>query len=607
MSEFPDQIEMSSTELAKENLDNLIRIFPGILKDGMIDGDLISASTNLDIFVSESDKQRFGISWAGKNDAIKALQTISYAGLTHYETQNDDFDSSSNIFIEGDNLEVLKILQKAYNDQIKVIYIDPPYNTGNDYVYNDDFSDPRRHYLEVTGQLDSFGLRLSANSEISGRKHSNWLSMMYSRLMLARNLLTDDGVIFISIDDGEVANLRLLGNEVFGEENFVSTIIWQKKYAPANDARWFSDTHDFILVWARNKEKWRPQLLERTEEANARYTNRDNDSRGPWKSSDLSVRTYSAANDYPIKTPSGRIVNPPAGRSWRTSENKFKELLADNRVWFGEDGSNVPSIKRFLSEVKDGITPTTIWLHSEVGHNQEGVRDLQNLDIDGFTSPKPVRLIKNILKIAGLDEGDIVLDFFAGSGTTAQAVAEMNEEDGANRKFLLVNIDGPTPAGSPVQKLGFNKVSEITVARIKAVMKKYDHIRNSGVKFLKIAPSNFYIKDIDSDSDELMLFKRSLRDNVNEIDAAIEVFVKFGLRLDSPWQRNFISGIECVKCENVLLILSERITKDMLENILSHDGFRTVIFFEHAFENADDVKASAFFNLKAKNITMKTV
>ena len=609
MSDQPNRIQIGTLPPSTETLRQLQELLPGVVMDGVIDAQKISEAVGLPIVGQDNDKERFGLMWSGKKDAVQALQMKSFAGLQidSIETPLTKWDVSKNVFIEGDNLEVLKLLQKAYNDQVKAIYIDPPYNTGNDFVYKDDFSDPKQHYLEVTGQLDIDGNRLQATAETSGRKHSNWLSMLFPRLYLARNLLAEDGVIFISIDDGEVANLRALGNEIFGEENFITSIIWQKKFSPANDARWFSDTHDFILVWARNKEIWRPTLLDRSETADARYKNIDNDPRGSWTSGDLSVRTYSASNDYPITTPSGRVVNPPPGRCWRASEKKFRELINDNRVWFGEDGSNTPRLKRFLSEVKDGITPTTIWLHGEVGHNQEGVRDLQALGIDGFTSPKPVRLIKNILRIAGVEDGDIVLDFFAGSGTTAQAVAELNNEDDGNRKFVLINIDEPTPEGSPVRNSGYLKVPDITKARINAISELDSKLREAGVRFMKLSPSAFINQEIDTDPENLTLFQNSLKPEFKPEDASLEILLKHGVRLDATWQRSEVPGLNTVLAEGVLLVLEQKMTNDILKLLINNYKFHSIIFFESAFEAADSVKANAHFTFKQMNISMKTV
>ena len=336
-----------------------------------------------------------------------------------------------NLIIHGDNLHALKALLPRYAGKVKCIYIDPPYNTGNEgWVYNDNVNSPlMREWLKGANPVDGEDLE----------RHDKWLCMMWPRLHLLKELLADDGAIFVSIDDNEQHHLRMLMDEVFGAENFINNVIWQKKYSPQNDARHFSDNHDFIVCYASNKDIWRPIPLPRTGQQNARYHNPDNDPRGLWKSSGLDVKTYSAEYDFPITTPSGRVVNPPTGRCWRCSPERFTELVADNRIWFGADGNNVPSVKRFLSEVKQGVTPLTLWTYSEVGHTQSATQGLNRIGVN-FANSKPPTLIDRILRIAtGPD--DIILDSFAGSGTTGHAVLALNKEDGGNRKFILVECE----------------------------------------------------------------------------------------------------------------------------------------------------------------------
>ena len=336
-----------------------------------------------------------------------------------------------NLIIHGDNLLALKSLLPRYEGRINCVYIDPPYNTGNEgWVYNDNVNSPlMRAWLAENGSVDGEDLL----------RHDKWLCMMWPRLHLLRDLLADDGVIFVSIDDNEQHRLRMLMDEIFGEENFVTNIIWQKKFSPQNDARHFSDNHDFVMVYAKEKSAWRPNLLPRTDAHNRRFSNPDNDPRGDWSSSGLDVKTYQADYDYPITTPSGRVVNPPGGSCWRYSEDRFNELVADNRIWFGENGGNVPRVKRFLSEVKQGITPLTVWLHTEVGHTQSATQWLNHMGIP-FSNPKPATLLRKIFQI-GTGPNDLILDSFAGSGTTAEATLALNKEDGGNRRFILVECE----------------------------------------------------------------------------------------------------------------------------------------------------------------------
>jgi len=395
------------------------------------------------------------LSWPGKDEARGFAYKQSLFTLEADPERSIEFDTTQNLYVEGDNLDVLKLLLPSFEGRVKMIYIDPPYNTGGDFVYSD------RHNT-VRG----------ASQKLEGIHHG-WLSMMFPRIILAKMLLREDGVVFVSIDDNEVHHLRMMMNEVFGEENFVTTIVWEKKSSPQNDARWFSDNHDYILLFARNKQEWRPRLLPRTAETDSRYKNPDNDPRGPWTSSDMSVKTYNVAYDYEITTPSGRRVKPPKGRCWAMPRNSFTVLVDDNRVWFGEKGSNVPRLKRFLSDVKPGITPRTIWKRSEVGDNQEARRHIREIfgDVGVFDTPKPVRLIKRMLHLCTEPDGDdIVLDFFAGSSTTAHAVLELNQEDNGNRQFILVQSPEEVPNESRARVSGFRTVSEIGSERLRRVI-----------------------------------------------------------------------------------------------------------------------------------------
>lgn len=403
------------------------------------------------------------LQWIGKDKVVSHHLHVPVRELKHQYGFSDGVETDKNLhsgnkIIHGDNLEALKALLPEYEGKIKCIYIDPPYNTGNEnWVYNDNVNDPKiKKWLDTV--VGKEGEDLS--------RHDKWLCMMYPRLQLLHKLLADDGAIFISIDDNEQANLRVVCDEIFGASNFINNIIWQKKYSPQNDARFFSDMHDFIVCYAKNKNPknklgWTRRLLPRNEEQNKRYKNPDNDPRGPWKSSDLSVKTYSKDYDYPIITPSGRVVSPPQGRCWRTSKSSFEKLVLDNRIWFGENEGNVPSIKRFLSEVQDGTVPVTIWLRDDVGDNQEARQELKKIFFDyefPFDTPKPVRLIERIVNIS-CGPNDIILDSFAGSGTTAHAVLNLNALDNGNRKFILIEME--------------SYAQSITAERVKRIIKGY--------------------------------------------------------------------------------------------------------------------------------------
>ena len=460
-----DPIEHQSSHPLHERIERLKQLFPEAVNEDGLD---VDALVNL-LGKREERRERYNFTWAGKQEAILSLNKRSQAALKPVPDESLNWEHTGHLFIEGDNLEALKLLYKSYFGRVKMIYIDPPYNTGKDFVYPDNHTEPLANYLRLTGQVDEEGNTQTSNIEASGRRHSNWLSMMYPRLFLARQLLREDGVIFVSIDDNEVHNLRMLMNLIFGEENFIATVIWEKKYSPQNDARWFSDNHDYVLVYARNKEIWRPNLLPRTAEANARYINPDNDPRGNWKSSGLDAKRYTPSYDYPITTPSGRVVYPPQGVCWRVLEKRFHELVADNRIWFGKDGNNVPSIKRFLSEVKDGITPLTIWTRKEVGDNQGARRAIRDLfgDTGIFDTPKAIGLIRRMIHLStDANSNDIILDFFAGSATTAQAVLEQNREDGGNRKFIMAQLP------EPMSHEQFDNIADVGKERIRRVIQR---------------------------------------------------------------------------------------------------------------------------------------
>ncbi len=389
------------------------------------------------------------IDWLGKEDVVHHHKKIPYKTISCKEEIGDE--NSDNLIIKGDNLLALKSLLPYYANSVKMIYIDPPYNTGNtSWVYNDNMDSPLiKKWLEKT-----------VNAEDLSRS-DKWLCMMYPRLKLLRELLKEDGVIFISIDDAEVAHLRMICDEIFGGENFVANVIWEKKFSPQNDAKWLSDSHDHILVYAKNKNIWRPFHLQRSDEAIARYKNLDNDSRGDWTSSDLTVKTYSAEYDYEISTPSGMKIKPTNGRCWMTSKINMQKLINDNRLWFGKDGGNVPRLKKFLSEVQQGIVPMTIWYYDDVGHNQEAKQESNQILFGKtlFETPKPTRLIQRILQIS-TSKNDIILDSFAGSGTTAHAVLEQNAQDGGNRKFILIET--------------MDYAKDITAERVKRVVEGYN-------------------------------------------------------------------------------------------------------------------------------------
>lgn len=476
-----EHMKFESPDITSQNIDRIAALFPNCITEALdeerstpekkvykraINFELLKQMLSPDVV--EGD-EKYEFTWVGKKAAIVEANKPIRKTLRPCKEESKNWDTTENLYIEGDNLEVLKLLQESYLGKVKMIYIDPPYNTGNDFIYADDFMRSQEEENQQMGMYDEDGDRLFKNTDTNGRFHSDWCSMIYSRLMLARNLLTEDGVIFISIDDNEQENLKKCCDEVFGGQNFVAQLVWERAYAPKNDARFISNSHDYVLMYVRNLTNFVIGRLPRTDEANARYQNPDNDPRGVWKPSDLSVKTYNAACDYPITTPSGRVIEPPAGRCWRLSQNAFLERLQDNRIYFGTDGNSVPCMKRFLTELKyDGMAPTSIMFYKDVGHSQEGAKEVTKLlDAGAFDGPKPVRLLTRLLTLANLKEDSVVLDFFSGSATTAHAVMQMNADKGSHIKYIMVQLTEACEEDGTAYKAGYKNICEIGKERIR--------------------------------------------------------------------------------------------------------------------------------------------
>ena len=471
-----DKLDLKTPDMVNINIERIAALFPHCVTETMdgkqIDFDLLRQELSADIV--EGPKERYRLEWPGKREAIVTANMPTTNTLRPVREDSVNFDTTENLYIEGDNLEVLKLLQESYLGKVKLIYIDPPYNTGNDFVYRDNFAQDSDEYKADSGMTDELGNRLVANPETAGRYHSDWLTMMYPRLKLARNLLTDDGVIFISIDDNEVHNLRKMCDEVFGESNFEANIVWQKKYGPANDAKGISFTHEHILVFSKHKTLWMPGLLERNKDQLSAYKNPDNDKRGPWRASDLSARTYSASCDYVITGPTGVSFSPPASRAWIVNKDSYERLLKDNRITFGVDGNGRPMQKKFLSEVKAGITPET-WLDRiKAGDNKVARYEMKEIFPENiFDTPKPTTLLNHLIRLSDAKNNAIILDFFSGSATTAHAVMQLNAEDASTgsapgrRKFIMVQLPEKTDEKSEAYKAGYKNICEIGKERIR--------------------------------------------------------------------------------------------------------------------------------------------
>ena len=668
-----DKLKMQSMDKIQANIDAILKIFPDVAteaKDAQGGAkitnkiDFAKLKQHLVNYIVDDSQERYQFTWPDKRKAILTANTPINKTLRPNRSESVDFDTTQNLYIEGDNLEVLKLLQYTYLNKVKMIYIDPPYNTGEDFIYEDDFSIDKEEYLQMNDTYDYEGNRLVKNTETNGRFHTDWLNMMYPRLMLAKDLLSEDGVIFISIDDHEDNNLKTICNEVFGEQNYVQEIIWEKKFAPQNDAKYFSLNHEKIICYAKVKENFKRNLLPMTAEQIERYKNLDNDSRGPWQSDNLTVATYNEKYDFPITKPNGAIVNPPNGRCWRTSKEKFYELLKDNRIWFGADGNGVPRIKRFLSEIKQGKVPISIFYHSEVGHTQEASKDLKLLFDDKkiFSYPKPVKLLHRLTYIA-TNKNDIILDFFSGSATTAHAVMQLNAEDGGNRKFIMVQIPEKTDKKSEAFKAGYKNICEIGKERIRragakirkdiedsivAAQSSLDKLKQEQVKKaslfdddefkqkmagfeqtidsqgerLKTLDTGFRVFKVDSSNmndvyytpdkiDPLML--DNLLDNIKSDrspeDLLFQVMLDLGIYLSSEIKVDIIAGKKVFNVEDNYLIacFDQNVTCDVVEAIAKkHPQY--AVFRDSSF--ADDNVATnikQIFKLYAPDTTLKTL
>jgi adenine-specific DNA-methyltransferase len=587
-----ERVPSACGDIVEEQMGKLRVLFPEAFVEGKIDFDKLRATLGA---AAESGPGRFNFSWAGKDDAVRLLQTPGCGTLVPRPEESINFDATGNIFIEGDNLEVLKLLFKPYFGRVKLIYIDPPYNTGQDFVYRDNYTDPLKAYLQLTGQTDAAGNLLTSNPETSGRYHSAWLSMMYPRLFLARQLLREDGTIFISIDDHEMHHLRIVMNEIFGEENFIASVIWQKVFGPKNTAMHFSEDHDYILIYARDAETWRPALLPRDEEALARYENPDNDARGVWSSSDLTARNYYADAQYEVKAPGGKTFTPSRGNYWRVNQQKFGELDADNRIWWGADRNSMPRFKRFLTDVKEGVVPQTLWKFDEVGHTQEAKKELlkyvkyENTD-NVLDTVKPTRLLKRIFQIGTAPkERDLILDFFAGSGSTAHAVLALNHEDGGNRQFICVQLPEPLPKAESQLKT----LTDVAKQRIRNVLAEMAQeaegtlalnpavaAEDRGMKVFQLAGPNIQQWNPDADHDaetysqELALFSDPLIPGWTEGNVIWEVALREGFSLNTRFSgRELENGnkiydvIDPDSGQKLIICLDEQIRADLSKDL----------------------------------------
>ena len=555
---------MKTLDAAEGNVAKIAALFPQCVterlgKDGTaelaIDFDKLRDELSKDLL--DGAEERYQFTWPDKRAASRLANESTDKTLRPDLDASVDFWNTENLYIEGDNLDVLKVLRENYLGAIKMIYIDPPYNTGNDFVYNDDFAQSREDFEATSGAFDEDGNQIidpmQRNTESNGRFHTDWLNMIYPRLKVARDLLSDNGVVFISIDDCEVENLRKVCDEIFGEHNFLAQLTWEKKYTIANDAKYFSSTHDFILCYAKNIDNFVIGKLPRTDEMNAAYKNPDNHPKGPWKATPLHARSGSNA-DFTYTFKNGVVFTPPSGRFSAYSADKLKELDENNEIWFGKDGMSTPSRKTFLCELKnDGVVPRTIIPFSEGGHNHEADEEVKSL-MGGklFTSPKPTKLLNLLLRIANCDEDSIILDFFSGSATTAHAVMKLNAEDGGKRKFIMVQLPEVTDEKSEARKAGYETICQIGEERIRRAGKKVKEEAglngqdlDTGFRVLKLDSSNmedvFYTPE-DFDAQNIFTTVDNVKSDRTPHDLLFQVLPELDIELSAKIEEKEVNG-----------------------------------------------------------------
>ena len=586
----PNKLDLNSVDGTQLNLEALYQIAPSCFTEVKDDktGELrhvVNFKTLRQLLgdnaVEDADEM-YQFTWPGKQEARREAARPTTKTLRPVVEDSVDWDNTQNLYIEGDNLEVLKLLQKSYVGKVKMIYIDPPYNTGNDFVYDDDFARSQNEEELASGNVDELGNRY--------RK-------------------TDDGVIFISIDDNEQRNLKNICDEIFGSSNFIAQLIWERAYSPKNDAKYISNSHDYVLMYALDLEKFTIGRLPRTEEANARYSNPDNDPRGVWKASDMSVKTYTSSCDYKITTPSGKIVEPPAGRCWSLSAKAFAERLQDNRIWFGPNGDSTPSIKRFLSELKyEGMAPTSILFYKEVGHSQEGAKEVVSLfgNKGVFDGPKPVRLLERLITLANLKSDSIVMDFFSGSATTAHALMKVNAEKQTSYKFILVQL--PEEVSETKKEQGYKTICGIGKERIRRAGKKIKEEfplttqkLDTGFRVFRLADSNFEeVKKAPAEynQSQLDLFLNNVKSDRTDLDLLFGAMLNWGVQLSLPMTSEEVDGkmIYSVNDGDLVACFAEDITENIVKAMADKQPLR-VLFRDSCFAR-DDAKINVFETLK---------
>lgn len=617
-----DKMRMESQNMVTSNIEKIAEIFPNSVTESIDSDGKKRKAVNFDILrqmlsssVIEGD-EAYNFSWAGKKASIVEANRPVKKTLRPVKEKSVNWDVTENIYIEGDNLDVLKLLQESYLGAVKMIYIDPPYNTGSDFIYRDDFAKDSGDYAASIGLYNEAGDRLFRNTDTNGRFHSDWCSMMYSRLMLARNLLSSDGIIFISIDDREVGNLRKICDEIFGEAHFLANLIWEKKYTVANDALFFSDNHDHILCYVKDSSQFRMGRLSRTDEMNAAYKNPDGHPKGAWKATPLHAKSgsaQSAAFSYTFKN--GVTFRPPTGTYSRYSAETLKRMDEGNEIWFGKDGKSVPSRKTFLCDLKNaGVVPRTLIPYEVGGHNHEAVEEVKHLlKKNVFSNPKPLKLLHYLMTVANLKDDSIVLDFFSGSATTAHALMKLNAETGAHCKYIMVQLPEECAEGSEAQKAGYKTICDIGEERIKAAGKDMDIPGvDTGFRVFKLDESN--MKDVYYTSGEysqslLEMLESNIKDDRSDIDLLFGCLLEWGLPLSLPHSCEMIDGaaVHTYNGGDLIACFDENISDRAIMEIAGRQPLRAV-FRDSGFKDSPaKINAWERFRVLAPNTRIKVL
>lgn len=624
MTDDIEKLKMHSPDLTAQNMDRIAALFPGCVTEAkgpdgtlrrMIDFDLLRQE--LSDSIVDGPQERYHLDWPGKRQALITANAPIAKTLRPVRAESVDFDTTRNLFIEGDNLEALKLLQETYLGKVKMIYIDPPYNTGNDFVYDDDFAESAAEFLVKSNQVDEAGNRLVANSESNGRFHSDWLSMIYSRIRVAKNLLDDDGLICVSIDDGESANLKKVLDEVFGETNFIATIAWQKRYVANITARHISDMHDFIHVYAKDGSMAAVHKWPLTDEQLKAYKNPDNDPRGPWRAQDLSASKPYQAGLFTIHK-DGFEFNPPPNRYWRCNETQFNAWNESGMIWWGVDGTARPMLKSYLNEKDATTTPHTWWDYAAAGHNKEATLEMKAL-FDGaspFDTPKPLRLMRRLLETFG--HSGIVMDFFAGSSSFAHAVFEMNAT--GNHGFRFIQVQWPEEVRRQNDLAGdFTNIAQISRERIRRAGAKIlagdchpDWNRDVGFRVLKIDSSNmadvYYTPDATTQAD-LLLRVDNIKQGRTAEDLLFQVLLDWGVDLSLPITRETVEGKTVFTVAGTALIacFDNGVDEALVKTLATRKPLR-VVFKDTGFkDDATKINVKQIFKSLSPDTEVKAI